>query len=202
MFFSFDSSLNVLFGKKGCGKTSALVFIARKALKKGYTVYSTVPIKGCFYFKPQDFGKFEFDNPSVVLIDEINLFWDNRNFAKFPQYTQDLLRYQRHFGITLFMFSQSFDCDKKIRDLADNLYLVKKSSLFPSFTKFTTIDKDFIVTQASDYGGSDITFGLSIRPFVLPRSRFYMWRKPLYKYFDSFSTYKLQNEKDFVTFCK
>ena len=37
----------------------------------------------------------------------------------------EFFRYQRHHKLTIYMFSQSFDVDKKLRDLCDELYLLK-----------------------------------------------------------------------------
>lgn len=193
-----DNCLYLTFGKKGCGKTSTLASLARRGLKKGLIVYSTVPIKGTFLFKPEDFGLFEFEPHSLILIDEVNSVWDNRNFKNFKQYTQDLFRYQRHFDLTIHLFSQSFDCDKKIRDLCDGLFIAKRLGKW--FTWIKTVDKDFVITKASDYGGSDISFGLSIRPFILSGSRHLIFLPKYWKFFDSFSKYQLQSVNEFTEY--
>lgn len=64
--------------------------------------------------------------PSVILCDEINLLWDNRNFKNFSSDLQKYFRLQRHYRHIFIGFSQTFDCDKKIRDLADELLICKR----------------------------------------------------------------------------
>lgn len=75
--------LNMVIGKKGSGKTTLLTKLAIKALKKGKTVYSTVEIPGTYLFDPLKVGDFTFKPNSLVLIDEVGLIWDNRNFKNF-----------------------------------------------------------------------------------------------------------------------
>lgn len=63
---------------------------------------------------------------SVIFHDEINLLFDNRNFKNFRPDQQAYFRLQRHYRHIYVGFSQTFDCDKKIRDLADYIVLIKK----------------------------------------------------------------------------
>ncbi len=193
-----SEELYLMFGKKGSGKSCTLAKLASVALKKGMIVYSTIPIRGTFLFNAFDFGKFEFEPYSLILIDEVNMVWDNRNYKNFPQYTQDLFRTQRHFHLTIYMFSQSFDCDKKLRDLCDGLFLVKKICKYVSMLK--TVDKDFIVTKPSDYGGSDISFGLFIRPFIVPGARHFVFLPKYWSMYDSFSKYELEDFNKYVNY--
>lgn len=65
-------------------------------------------------------------SPSVILCDEINLLWDNRNFKNFSPDLQRYFRLQRHYHHVFIGFSQTFDCDKKIRDLADELLICRR----------------------------------------------------------------------------
>lgn len=63
---------------------------------------------------------------SVIFCDEINLLWDNRDFKSFPKDMQRYFRLQRHYKHIFIGFSQTYDCDKKIRDLADELIIVRR----------------------------------------------------------------------------
>lgn len=63
---------------------------------------------------------------SVIFCDEINLLWDNRDFKSFPKDLQRYFRLQRHYKHIFIGFSQTYDCDKKIRDLADELIIVNR----------------------------------------------------------------------------
>lgn len=198
MSFPIDSKgLYFMFGKKGAGKSCLLARLAREGKKKGMVVFTTIPLHGTFLFNPRDFGKFEFPENSLCLMDEVNMFWDNRNFKNFEDFTQNLLRDQRHYGLTVFMFSQSFDVDRKIKTLADGLFIVKRISRWFSYVK--TIDKDFIVTKPTDYGGSDISFGMWIRPFVLKDARNIVFLPRYWHDYDSFVKRDLDEPQKYVT---
>lgn len=63
---------------------------------------------------------------SVIFHDEINLLFDNRDFKNFSKQHRNYFRFQRHYKHIYIGFSQTFDCDKKIRDLADYVVIIKK----------------------------------------------------------------------------
>lgn len=116
--------LTMVFGKKGSGKTTLLTKLAIKYRKMGFPVFSNVEIFGCNVLNIDDIGEKEFPVNSVLLIDEVSLIWDNRNFKTFPQKVARYFRLQRHYRNIVYLFSQNFDVDKKIRDLCDDMYLL------------------------------------------------------------------------------
>ena len=63
---------------------------------------------------------------TLIFIDEINLLWDNRDFASFPPGVRDYFRLQRHYKHKIIAFSQTFDQDKKIRTLADLVTIIDR----------------------------------------------------------------------------
>lgn len=115
----------MVVGKKGSGKTTWMVKLIYKHLKRGYTVYANIDIPGVHFFDPRDIGKYTFPQGSAVFIDEVNLFWDNRRWKEVAISLIEWFRYQRQYKVKLYMFSQTFDIDKKLRALCDDLYLVK-----------------------------------------------------------------------------
>lgn len=117
--------LYMVFGKKGSGKSTLLVRLAVKHIKKGWTVYSTedIAVPGVRKFNVEDIGRKSFDSDSLVLIDEVGMIWDNRNFKSFAEEVRDWFKLQRHYKCKVYLFSQTFDIDKKLRDLTDGLYL-------------------------------------------------------------------------------
>lgn len=122
-------TLDIFFGRKGCGKSSTLQHLAQKYHKLGWKVFCDEGNTYQDFVTPIDCSKlYQYKLPpnSVVLIDEINLLWDNRDFKSFPKPMQDYLRKQRHKKVKLIMFSQTYDCDLKIRNLADRLYICNK----------------------------------------------------------------------------
>lgn len=116
--------LYMVVGKKGSGKTTMLVRLAYEHLRKGWNVYSTERIPGCYYLSYHDIGVTKIPPNSLLLVDEVGMVWDARKFKDFPDHLRDWFKYQRHERVKVYLFSQTFDVDKKIRDLTDNMYLV------------------------------------------------------------------------------
>lgn len=117
-----------VFGKKGSGKSTLIQKLCNKYYKNGWTVYSTeqslnpeiLPID------PKNIYNYEFPEHSCIFIDEVSLIWDNRDFKSMDKKVIEWFRYQRHHKCRVFLFSQTFDIDKKLRDLTDEMYLVNK----------------------------------------------------------------------------
>lgn len=70
----------IRFGKKGSGKTCDIARESLKAQKRGKKVYSNIEIPGNYVFNPLDMKDFTFEPNSLVLIDEVGLIWNNRDF--------------------------------------------------------------------------------------------------------------------------
>ena len=74
------------------GKTTALAMIAQRCLKGKSTagiaphgnVFTTFYCKGCYKLEFMDLKKYDFSD-SLILIDEISLFADNRDFKSFDK---------------------------------------------------------------------------------------------------------------------
>lgn len=116
--------LFMVFGKKGSGKSTLMCKLAIKYSKKGYTVFCNSYVPGTYYFDAADVGFYHFPENSVLLVDEVGMIWDNRDFKSFKKEVRDYFKLQRHYRHIVFLFSQSFDVDKKLRDLTDNMYLI------------------------------------------------------------------------------
>lgn len=117
--------LTMVIGKKGSGKSTMLTRLAYEHIRKGWTVYTTEGIPGTYKIDYRDIGKFNLPSGSCLLVDEVGMIWDNRKYKDFPDYLRDWFKLQRHEGVRVYLFSQTFDVDKKIRDLTDNMYLVE-----------------------------------------------------------------------------
>lgn len=117
-----------VFGKKGSGKSTLIQKLSNQYYKRGWTVYSTeeslnphiLPVD------PRQLYNINFPEHSCIFIDEVSLIWDNRDFKTMDKKIIEWFRYQRHHKCRVFLFSQSFDIDKKLRDLTDEMYLVEK----------------------------------------------------------------------------
>lgn len=147
--------LTMIFGKKGAGKTTLLVKLVYKHIKRGWTVYSTENIPGTRFVDYKDIGMYHFPDVSFVpfdpedyrglvrifkqirhwvfpyrpkvllLIDEVGLVWNNRDYKNFKVEVRRWFKLQRHYYTKVYMFSQSFDVDKQLRDLTDQMYLIR-----------------------------------------------------------------------------
>ena len=163
-----------IFGKKGSGKTTTLTKIALDNIRKGYKVYSTIEIPGTYLFDIREIGIRTFEPNSVVLCDEIGMVWDARDFSKFPKYVRDFFKYQRQYKLKVYLFSQTFDVDKKIRDLTDEMYLLKNVARV--FSVQRRILKTICIKDAADgtsslsedYKFDSILFG-GIKLTFIPR---------------------------------
>lgn len=123
--------LIMVFGKKGSGKTTLLTKLALRDLKRGYNVYCTIPIPGCNLFDVDNIGKFTFPENSSVFVDEVGIIWDNRNFKNFRNDVRDYFKFQRQYRNKVYLFSQTFDVDLKLRNLTDAMYLCEcKANVF------------------------------------------------------------------------
>lgn len=143
--------LIMVFGKKGSGKSTLLTKLALKYQKAGRPVYANTAVPGCYLINALDVGFFDIPKNAVIFIDEASMYWDNRNFKNFKKEYQDYFRYQRQYRHTVYLFSQSFDVDKKLRDLCDQMYLVK--CYLNVFSVARRVNKTITIVHA-DSGGT------------------------------------------------
>lgn len=195
LFFSFLSfrfrsfrnpyKLYMIFGKKGCGKSSYLCKLALKYQKKGFVVYTNMSdlcLKDARIIDASALGDFIPVPNSVVLLDEVGMLYDNRDFKSFRHSVRDFFKLQRHYKVVVYLASQSFDIDKKLRDLTDRMFLL--SNITPWLSLVRPISKKISLVEASSMGESRIVDNLSFG-FIASWRFFFI---PKYsKYFDSFS---------------
>ena len=136
------------FGLPGSGKTTFLTRIAQKELTKiakGKSPYSHILTnfycRGCEKIDYRQLGNFEISN-ALILLDEITLDADSRNFKQFDDAHKQFFLLHRHYNCDVIYFTQQYDgVDKKIRDITSNLFFVKKFLFFSVATKiFRTLD--------------------------------------------------------------
>lgn len=160
--------LIMVIGKKGSGKTTLMVKLSLKYRRRKRPVYCNAPeIPGTYFFKPEDLGRVGFPENAVIMVDEASRYWDNRDFKSFQKYTFDYFRYQRQYRHVVYLFSQSFDVDKKIRDLTDRMYLV--TSFFNFISVARAISKRPTVSHAdsNQAGESKLVDDINFEPVWL-----------------------------------
>lgn len=131
----YSSRCSIYYGAPGSGKTTYAAYLALRALKSGYYVFSNVPISGCYKIEKSDLGKYAI-NDCLLIWDEAGLDFNNRDYkANFNKASggSDILKwfkYHRHEGVELVVLSQGFDdMDKKIRDLNTDMFIVRRGFL-------------------------------------------------------------------------
>lgn len=183
--------LTMIFGKKGSGKSTLLTKLALQYQSRNIPVFSTERIPGCFLIYPEDIGYVEFPPGSVLLIDEVGMIWDNRNFKTFKPEVRDWFKLQRHRKVRVYLFSQTFDVDKKIRDLTDEMFLVEKK--FRVFSYAKRILKRTVLNKSSAEAPAKIDEDLVFDSllFFWNGSRRFTFIPRYAKYYDSFVADKL-----------
>lgn len=153
--------LYMVFGKKGSGKSSFLVQQAIRYQKKGFAVYTNMDdlcLSGVRLIDPDDIGSFVPEENSLLLLDEVGSLYDNRQFKNFKTETRDFYKLQRHYKVVCFLASQSWDIDKKLRDLTDQMFLVQNIAIVWSLIR--PISRKVTLTESTSEGESRIADNL------------------------------------------
>lgn len=200
--------LNVYFGVPGSGKTTFAAYLAREAQKesiviklckrfpcrytrhilnkrkkkwkRAYPVWSNVPISGCYKLNAREDIGVNMIQDGKMIIDEAGVEFNNRNYKSFPQQAIKFFKYHRHYGVSVDVFSQSFDdMDVTLRRLAQNFYVVRRS-LIPFFIVIKRIKRKVGIDENSHQLVDAYSFGVPILDTK------WVFGPPLWKMFDSY----------------
>lgn len=177
-------TLNYFFGKKGAGKSLLMVHYMLKYQRKGFTIYSDIPalnVPGVRQINAKDLDSFTPTSNSVLFLDEVGITFDNRKFKTFSDGMRDFFKFQRKYKVVVFMNSQSFDVDKKIRDLVDKYYLIQSFGNVICLCR--PIKRKVALVEASSQGESRVADNLKFAPFWEWK---WLYMPSYFKYFDSF----------------
>lgn len=189
-------SIKMVFGLPGEGKTTFLTKCARMWLSgkrflgipPSDRVFTSFYCPGCFKLEWENLGVYELQNANI-LIDEIMLYCDNRNWKEFSDNLKIFFSMARHWNVNVIMCSQSWrDCDLKIRNLVDKFYLIQKSKLFPSISFVKPIIKKFNVYHDSIIDTYEL--GAPLEWSIVYRPRYY-------QYFDTYAKHKKLPKKTY-----
>lgn len=176
-----------VFAKKGQGKSTYLAKMAVQHLRKGWTVYSTEPIPGTIQIRISDLCNIALEPSSLLLIDEVSLIWHNRDFKSMPKSTIEWFKLQRHRKIKVIMCSQTWDVDKAIRNLCDELWILRKSFRVFSYGKRILRQMDIIEAQGDSESRIVENLKYDSLLFFWAGSRSLTYIPRWSKYFDSFA---------------
>lgn len=176
--------LYMVFGKKGSGKSTYLVKLALKYIKKGWIIYTNMDdlmLPGVRWFNLDHLGAYVPEQNSVLLLDEVGMIWDARDYKNFKPSVRDFFKLQRHYHVICYLASQTFDIDKKLRDLTDGMFLHVNIMNVLSVGK--RIYKKIVLTESTSEAESRISENLK---FAFPLNWSFTWIPRYAKYFDSY----------------
>lgn len=128
----------ILFiGLPGSGKTTEMTkqailhtrgnFIQRllHVVPRFQTVYANMYLPNSFEFEADDLGMFQVPEDTLMIIDEAGIYFDSRKFKTFSNAARNFLKLHRQHRVKMIFASQSTDVDKKIRDLCDEIWIMR-----------------------------------------------------------------------------
>lgn len=176
--------LYFVFGLKGSGKSCFFINKMLKYIKSGWIVYTdiNVNIPGVRIIQSVDLKSFQPCANSVIFCDEGGLLWDNRNFKEFDQGFTEFFKLQRHFKTIVYINSQAWDVDLKIRNLIDVFYFV--TNIRNCISVVRPIHRTLVPVPATAQSDARIADDLKFSHFW--HWRLY-WMPKYFKYYDSFA---------------
>ena len=172
-----------IFGKKGAGKSCYMVRKMLWYIRHGWHVYTDmedIRIPGVRIISVHDLSVFQPEPHSALFLDEVGISMDNRSFKTFPPGLRDFFKYSRKMKCCIYMNSQAYDVDKKVRDTTDGMLLITSIAHVISFCR--PILRTVTLTEPSAEAESRVADCLRFSSFL--SWRFYYM--PFYfKYFDS-----------------
>lgn len=196
--------INILFGIPGSGKSTHLTYLAKKFNKSGVTVYSNSLdlnydiLENVKYLPYSYVGKVDVDN-SVLLLDEMGIELDNREYKVNFKDREVLKWYKlfRHHNCAIYIYSQQVDIDKKVRDLSESYYLVRRSIL-PYCTCLVPIVKKIGIDENSKQIIDAFEFPKFLDRLFNKKKRKKIIFQPFnWKYFNSWGCDKLPSIADY-----
>ena len=181
------------FGVPRVGKNTMLTMIAQrelKRMKKGRSkykhVYSDFYCDGCEKFDYKYFRTHKMYD-SLILIDEMGLEADNRNFKRFTNEERDFFVLHGHLHNDIIYATQDYSkVDSKIRALTEELWYLSKSCV-PVIRNFTFARRIFRNISINDMT-SELVMGYrfaNVLEYLFSRCTMVCFRPLYYSKFDS-----------------
>lgn len=175
--------LTFIFGKKGAGKSCYMVHEMLRLQRRGWNIYTDmqdVYIPGVRLISVEDLADAAPEPHSAIFLDEVGISMDNRNFKNFPPGLRDFFKYARKMKCRIYMNSQAYDVDKKVRDTVDSMIL--QTSLFNCISISRPIIRAVTLTESTAQADSRIADDLR---FTSVFSWRIYWMPSYFKYFNS-----------------
>lgn len=174
-----------IFGKKGAFKSTYMIKQMLKHQKAGWNIYTDVPgclVPGVRIMDSRNLSTYAPPPNSVLFLDEVGISFDNRKWKEFSDGMRDFMKFQRKYRIKIYMNSQTYDVDPKIRSVVDSMILM--TSVADCIGVCRPIRKTVTLTEPSAEKESRIAEKLE---FTGIWRWSFIWGPKYFKYFDSFS---------------
>ena len=182
--YSNPYKLLFIFGKKGAGKSTLMVKHMIKDQKRGWTIYTdmeSIRLEGARVIKVADLKDHIPPPHSAVYLEEVGLTFDNRKFKDFDDGYNRLMKFLRKHKLKMYMNSQAFDVDVKIRNLTDGMVLC--TAFLNCISVVRPIRRSVTLTAPTGDSESRIADKLQ---FDRIWNWQLVWMPRYFKYFDSF----------------
>ena len=188
--------IRLFIGLPGKGKTTLATKICiTKGLRKNRKVYSNFEVFGAYKLDMKEFGRYHIPYGSILLLDEIGLEFNSREFKNFSKDVLKLFKLHRHYGLDIYCFSQAIDTDIAIVRLVDELYIIEKVARV--FTIAKKIDRFLVLHNSKDENGNgnNENFITEDYKYSLPHNWIITFIPRWVKFFNSFDAPKLQDRE-------
>lgn len=189
-------------GKPRSGKSTALAtyvaknirnkkinkFLHFKLFHEYSVIYSTEYLIDTVHIEPYDIGTFLPQENSLIIIGEAGICFNNRNFKFVPEHCTSFFALHGHYHTDIVWDSQTVDVDRKLRNRTHYLYLVEKSHIWKNVSWLKFINYGVTVNNDSHdlVEGYSIGSGLwKVLGYLCFKNKM-LYRRPYYKFFDSY----------------
>lgn len=181
-------AISLWIAQIGAGKSSTMAKNILKARKDNQTVYCNcedVTIPGTRIFRTYDLGLYKVTDAQIE-VDEISVYYDNRNYKQTSAQFIRWLRYIRHERLNCNLYTQSYDVDKKIRTLCQRIWFGQK--VLRVFTVWRKMKKSIALRDDALSADTQIVDQLKFEPWIFPWNIKITFIPKYIHYFDSFKS--------------
>lgn len=190
--------ISCYFGVPGVGKTTIATYFTRKYRKKYKHIYTNFYCRGAEKIDFKDLAIYKMYD-SLIILDELTLDADSRDFKSFPPQVRDFFVLHRHVNCDIIYLVQDYGrADKIIKDLTYDLWYLQRSVIpfFKKFLRAKRIYRHYKINEEKD----ELVLGYrypNLPERIFDRTTKFVYCPKYYKYFNTFDELKLANREVF-----